>query len=103
MTRDPLRPCPPPGARVDDTRTSSGLLAISRREGGIAAAAKAAEHTIKTGVRSEVTLDLAMTSARLASDVVPDPRTPRQIEADAWVKERGIHQPHPFLAPRRPR
>lgn len=102
MSRDPLRPCPPPGARVDDPRTSAGLIAISRTDGPIAAAAKAAEHTIATGVSSAVSFGIGEGDyARLASDEPRDPRTPRQIDADSWVKSVGINTPHPTLAPRR--
>jgi hypothetical protein len=95
VKRDPLRPPAPPHARVDDPRTSAGLVAISRKHGALTAVARAVEHTMATGIPSSVNFGFELDYARLSSDAARDPRTPKQIDADAWIKQYGPSDPMP--------
>lgn len=81
----PAAPPTPTSRNNYDPTTSVGLVNISVRDGELAAAAAAAEQTIKTGIRSDVTFGNG--HATLTKDVrVVDRRSQKQKDADERIR-----------------
>lgn len=73
-----------------DLRTSEGLMSHSRAHGAMATVAAVVEAGLKPNApRADVTL-VDGQYVRRTADAPKDPRTERQREADAWVRQYGV-------------